>query len=207
MGGAELIDRAADNFFEGDCLPADDAAPPDSEAERCRQLFCAVIQQALADARGIGAIDAGVGDQEEARRFLLSDLQPWRGDREAICDLADFDAEKVRAGAERLLRPLIRGERKLAWDRERNARYQKAHRARVKSGAEPSTEQGRRIVAGRALAKAMTPEQRKEYQRLRDVARNRALRARQAAQSTGNRPDKADAALARSPALSASIAA
>lgn len=135
----------------------------------------------MRDAQGIGALDMNEGDKGAARRFLLSDVQPWRNSRNEVADLAGLDGDYVRDRAERCLRPMIDRERKLA----RGADYAKAWRRRRKSGSEPESEHGRRVAEGHALSRTQTPEQRREYQRLRVLASARAYRARRAAQWSG----------------------
>ena len=236
MGGAELIDRAADSFFEGDCLPADDA-PPDSDAERCRKVWVAVILQAFRDAQGIGELDAGAGDKAEARRFLLSDLGPWRKDRETIADLAgmdDLDGDALRDRAERCLRPMIEKERqelkRVAAALKHKARMA-AYWIRRKAGqlkASPercafiAAQKAARLAAIAAGPQAVAAYEAERLERKRRNQNQRQLRygerkrlraARAGALGHGagvGRGDGAagkDASLARSPALPASIAA
>ena len=195
----EALDRAADAFLEGEQVP-DDEAPPDSEAARARQVWAAVIQQAILDARGVGAWDMGKQDEQAARRFLLSDLDPWRRDRETVADLAGVDPDALRQHAERLLRPMIEAEL---------AKPQAPLPVRKRRMLAPADHKSQRTYAGRPL---LTPEQKREHR----IAAKRACRMRRSQrlrQATalaagrggdvgrGNAPDKADASLRASPAL------
>ena len=75
-------------------------------------LWCAVLLQAWQDAfvhsdwALIAGEDKSVGPElirGEARRFLVSDIDPWRSDREDVCAMADIDPDMIRAAARKRL--------------------------------------------------------------------------------------------------------
>ena len=100
--------HGADNLFEGGYLP-DTSKPRPPEQE----LWCAVLETAWYDAFVASNLwlvqsERKAADPEalrgEARRFLTSNIEPWREDREMVCSMAgDIDPDVVRAAAIRRL--------------------------------------------------------------------------------------------------------
>jgi hypothetical protein len=76
-----------------------------------QKMFAAVVANAWADAfirvdASINAIDRQcdpVIERQEASRWLTSDLEPWRSDREEVCDLAGFDPDLISTVARKKL--------------------------------------------------------------------------------------------------------
>jgi len=77
-----------------------------------RALWCAVILQAWTDSFTASDWHLLAGEDKtadpelirgEARRFLTSDIDPWRSDREDVCAMADIDADMIRAAARKRL--------------------------------------------------------------------------------------------------------
>ncbi len=105
---------------EPDAPPPPDAPPISSD----RALWLAVIERAIYDA--FFASDFALRNSEnklkntefdpenlrgEARRWLVSDLEPWRTDREEVCDLADYAPDLLQEFARQKLREVREAER------------------------------------------------------------------------------------------------
>jgi hypothetical protein len=78
----------------------------DSQGERCRRLFEAILRQALSDCFGSRKQQSGEdgGSRAQARTFLFAETGPWKHSRELICSLSgvdpDYFSERVRAMAD-----------------------------------------------------------------------------------------------------------
>ena len=97
---------AADAFFRTPDNPQAPVGPPITPEQA---LAFAIVERAVADA--FYASDYALGNSEnrnknpdfdpetirgEARRWLVSDLSPWREDRGVICDMAGTDPDLIR---------------------------------------------------------------------------------------------------------------
>jgi len=79
-----------------------------------RLLWRAVILQCWNDAlaRKVGEnLPTTPEDRDEARRFLLSNLTPWREDRIETCRLAGLDSDDCYRRAKLILEPIMERER------------------------------------------------------------------------------------------------
>lgn len=114
-------------------VPEVEVEPRDTETSPEVRLWCAVILQAWNDSWGsdwqLLAGEEKAADPElirgDARRFLTSDLDPWRSDREEVCAMAGIDPDMIRAAARKRL-ALVR-----TADAEREAHSQKRAIARL----------------------------------------------------------------------------
>ncbi len=108
MGGAitPALSRDCDSIFEGEHLPDSGRAV---SAEQ--HLWAAVLARCWLDA--FVASDAALNNtdrtrdpvtvRQEGRRWLVTDLEPWRGDRETVCVLAEISEPMLRRAAKRRL--------------------------------------------------------------------------------------------------------
>lgn len=111
----------------GDAMFREPDAPPPPEAKPIspeRILFQAVIERAIHDAffssdfslrNSENKLKCSTFDPEiirgDARRWLVSRLDPWRTDRENICDMAGIDPNLIQDGARQKLREVRAAER------------------------------------------------------------------------------------------------
>ena len=77
-----------------------------------RALWCAVILQAWTDSFTASDWHLLAGEDKtadpdlirgDARRFLVSEIDPWRSDREDVCAMANIDPHMIRAVARKRL--------------------------------------------------------------------------------------------------------
>lgn len=100
------LDGDADSVFEGHHVP--DHGPPVPPE---RALWIAVIANCWADAfsrsdtmiRNTDRTCDPEAERSEARRWLVTGIDPWKSWRIEVCDLADIDEPMLRAAARRKL--------------------------------------------------------------------------------------------------------
>ena len=104
------LDPAFDGAGDADA-DAHDFEGSERALEPEQQLFLAVLLQCWEDAfeesdarlaGGLSApamVDSADEIRAEARRWLTSDLDPWREDRETVCDWVGIDPDALRDAA------------------------------------------------------------------------------------------------------------
>jgi hypothetical protein len=73
-----------------------ESASGDTQADRCRMLWAAVLAQVLSDAFGESRRPIAESEQTKARSFCLADSGQWAKEREVVCALAGIDPAAFR---------------------------------------------------------------------------------------------------------------
>jgi hypothetical protein len=102
--------------------------------DQCEEsaLYRAIVMQCWQDAtcQNPSAFGGGgrtsAAERDEARRFLLSPVDPWREDRGLICTLAGYEVSMIEQRAREVLNPM------LAAEREAEAAYIESGQERAK---------------------------------------------------------------------------
>jgi hypothetical protein len=110
-------------------------------------MFRACLRVAMEDATCPNPSAYGGGGRTsfeevaDARRWLLSPLNPWREDRRLICTLAGYDSERVEKRAREILNPMLAREAEAESQRVESDRELKARLAladHIEMGGSPN---------------------------------------------------------------------